>query len=104
MKFGIEGNAQKPNILNQVAKYTSLRDKDTSLRKNLVSLGGKLKVGTFNNGINGACFLTKSTVDTLCHGTREREREDGSNENNLLKRERENKSRPLIFHAEKYLI
>ncbi|KAL4591554.1 hypothetical protein LXL04_004523 [Taraxacum kok-saghyz] len=29
---------------------------------------------------------------------------DGSNENKLLKRERENKSRPLIFHAEKHLI
>ncbi|KAL4588446.1 hypothetical protein LXL04_001336 [Taraxacum kok-saghyz] len=35
---------------------------------------------------------------------REREREDSLNENKLLKRERENKSRPLIFHAEKHLI
>jgi len=33
----------------------------------LMSLCCELKVGTFHNGVNRACFLAKATVDTFCH-------------------------------------
>mmetsp|Transcript_6642 Transcript_6642/g.13407 ORF Transcript_6642/g.13407 Transcript_6642/m.13407 type:complete len:213 (-) Transcript_6642:2-640(-) len=32
-----------------------------------MSFGGEFKVGPFNNGINGACLLAKSTVNALGH-------------------------------------
>lgn len=37
------------------------------MHTNLVSLRCKLKVGSFNNGIDRACLLAESTIDTLCH-------------------------------------
>lgn len=37
------------------------------MKMNLMSLCSKFKVWPFNNGINRACLLTKSTIDALGH-------------------------------------
>lgn len=50
-----------------IALKTLIEFNIMEMKRNLMSLCRKFKVWPFNNGINWACLLTKSTIDALGH-------------------------------------